>query len=468
MNLPLRVAGELPAWFVATDSRVLEVLGSSGQGVFPGLLIAGGWIGYSANQVFRRYRMSERWPNPSNSQKDGDSQMYSQDKAPSPDGFQAPCAYPVFFRTYSRRFQGVRESWEQVCARTVQDLATLGRFTPAEQALVLEMQQQLKALTSGRWLWVGGTDWIHQPENFSGAYNCTSQRIRDWRGFGLMMDLAMQGSGTGAVLEAQYFQQLPAITTRLEVQVVGQPGDQPAEQRLKLTQIERQGDRVTIRVGDSRQGWVQAYQSLLELASDAQGAGVIQVTVDLAHVRPKGEVLRGFGGIANPALLPQLFPRVARILNRAVGRQLTSIECCLLIDEAAATVVAGNIRRSAGMRQFAAADQEAAGAKANLWQQDEQGNWRIDPERDALRMANHTRVFHHKPSREVCIESVRSQFYSGEGAVQWAGEAVARSNRDVLDTPEKKARFLELYDADRQQAREYLRELLWQRQTADS
>jgi ribonucleotide reductase class II len=782
------------------------------------------------------------------------NEVCSQEPAPTADAFHAPCAYPVFFRTYSRRFQGVRESWEQVCERTVRDLAVLGKFTPAEQALVWEMQRQLKALTSGRWLWVGGTDWIHQPENFSGAYNCTSQRIRDWRGFGLMMDLAMQGAGTGAVLEPQYVSQLPPITTRLEVTVVGQPGDKPAEERQPLTQVERQGQGVVVRVGDSRRGWVQAYQSLLELASDPQGEAVLAVTVDVSHVRPKGEVLKGFGGIANPALLPQLFPRVARILNRAVGRQLTSIECCLLIDEAAATVVAGNIRRclpedalvhteaglvpiakvrigdrvltskgfypvtnffvqgeqplcrirtqdgefectadhkvavltdvfgqyrmvrakdlqpgdrlvfvpraipgtptelpefrreikgktksiqipaltpkiayflgylqgdgsvssdgsrvrfrvhqdspavldrlievgqefglysytlrtpeqcktkayelqfnssdlnkylqqfkkasqplrvpdcillgtteirkaflagladadgchsqgvlvatvhkrflqqvqalyaslgitvrmcssvrkrnnqwegelvtvgqaafeavtsafeshsiqfsvnrreapgwfrdhgfpkemvrplvssalyhwsaahkqmnqqtlkkyvpqvtdlvpvavkgvdlnvrtaptydievatvhefvcegilvsnSAGMRQFSSEDQEAAGAKANLWQQDEQGNWRIDPDRDVLRMANHTRVFHHKPSREECIESVRSQFYSGEGAVQWAGEAIARSNRDLLNTPEKKARFLELYNTDPQQAREYLRELL--------
>lgn len=373
---------------------------------------------------------------------------------------QAPCAYPVFFRTYSRRVNGQRESWTQVCQRTVEDLAVLGRFTPEEKALVLEMQQQLKALTSGRWLWVGGTDWIHQPENFSGAYNCTSQRIVDWHSFGLMMDLAMQGAGTGAVLEPWYVQQLPPITTRLEVQVVGQPGEVPPEQRLQQTQVERQGTQVTIRVGDSRQGWVQAYQALLELASEPVEGGVWQVTVEVSHVRPQGEPLKGFGGIANPALLPPLFPRVARILNKAVGRQLTPLECCLLIDEAAATVVAGNIRRSAGMRQFAAEDQEAANAKANLWQQDEQGNWRIDPERDALRMANHTRVFHHKPSLETCIASVRSQYYSGEGAIQWAGEAVARANRDLLDTPEKKARFLALYNESREQARAYLRELL--------
>jgi ribonucleotide reductase class II len=64
-----------------------------------------------------------------------------------------------------------------------------------------------------------------------------------------MMDLAMQGAGTGAVLEPQYVSQLPPITTRLEVTVVGQPGDKPAEERQPLTQVERQGQGVVVRVG---------------------------------------------------------------------------------------------------------------------------------------------------------------------------------------------------------------------------
>jgi len=42
-------------------------------------------------------------------------------------------------------------------------------------------------------------------------------------------------------------------------------------------------------------------------------------------------------------------------------------------------------------------------------------------------MANHTRVFH-KPTLDECVEAVRKQYYSGEGAIQWAGEAAARAN----------------------------------------
>ncbi|HEY9660950.1 MAG TPA: ribonucleoside-triphosphate reductase, adenosylcobalamin-dependent, partial [Allocoleopsis sp.] len=100
---------------------------------------------------------------------------------------------------------------------------------------------------------------------------------------------------------------------------------------------------------------------------------------------------------------------------------------------------------SAGMRQGTAEDQGFATAKENLWQQDAEGNWRIDPERDSLRMANHTRVFHHKPTLEECVEAVRKQFYSGEGAIQWAGEAIVRSNLDILTSAQLKSEFLGAY-----------------------
>lgn len=371
----------------------------------------------------------------------------------------APTAYPVFYRTYSRQNEaGERESWQQVCDRTLQGLQEVGHLTAAEVALLREMQQDLKALPSGRWLWVGGTDWVRQPENFSGAYNCTSTNVVDWDSFGLMMDLAMQGCGTGAILEEKYISQLPPICNRLEVTVVGQIGQTPKEARQEQTTVTLTGQTCQIKVGDSRQGWVKSYQTLLELASNPQLGGSVQVTIDISDVRPTGERLKGFGGVANPVKLPDLYHRCAALLNAAVGRHLTSVECCLLIDEAAVVVVAGNVRRSAGMRQGASDDQAFAQAKQNLWQQDDQGNWRIDPKRDALRMANHTRVFHTKPTLEECINAVRSQFYSGEGAIQWAGEAVARANADLLTTPDLKQAFLRAYE--NQQGEAFLRQLL--------
>jgi ribonucleotide reductase, class II len=365
----------------------------------------------------------------------------------------APAANPVFYRTYSRKLgETRRESWAEVSQRTLQGLVELGQFTPEETALIDQMQQSMRCLPSGRWLWVGGTEWITKPENFSGSYNCTSTNLIDWRAFGLMMDLAMMGSGTGAVLEPKYTDQLPAIRNRLNVTLTGKIGSKPAPERRDSTEITIQGNSVTIEVGDSRQGWVSSYQGLLELSTDTRFAtGTVEVSVDLSSVRPAGERLKGFGGVANPIKLPDLYDRCATILNRAIGRKLSPVECCLLIDEAAACVVAGNIRRSAGMRQGSSEDVEFAVAKDNLWQQDEHGNWRIDPDRDVLRMANHTRVYHHKPTLQESIDAVRKQFYSGEGAIQYAPEAIARSNADILTTSELKAEFIREYEAGKGQ-----------------
>ncbi|MCP9927617.1 ribonucleoside-triphosphate reductase, adenosylcobalamin-dependent [Cyanobium sp. CH-040] len=372
----------------------------------------------------------------------------------------APAANPVFYRTYSRRQEAGRESWRQVAERNLEGLRQLGKLNQAEVDLLRRMQLQQKSLPSGRWLWIGGTPWIEQRHNFSGAYNCTSTNLVDWEAFGLMMDLAMMGCGTGAIIEPRLISKLPAVRNCLVITGVADIGATPAGQRQQATTHTIDGNRVAIKVGDTRRGWVDSYQLLLELSSDARfDAGApIEISVDLSDVRPVGETLKGFGGMANPVKLKDLYGRVAQILNKAQGRQLTSVECCLLIDEAAVTIVAGNIRRSAGMRQFSAEDASAAGAKDNLWQQDSEGNWRIDPERDALRMANHTRVFHTRPNWETVLEAVTKQFQSGEGAIQFAPEAIARSNADLLPTLELREEFVGIYcDQGREQAANWLK-----------
>ena len=372
----------------------------------------------------------------------------------------APAANPVFYRTYSRKTAGGRESWHQVAERNLEGLRKLGHLNAEEVTLLRRMQQEQKALPSGRWLWIGGTPWIEQPENFSGAYNCTSTNLVDWEAFGLMMDLAMMGCGTGAIIEPHLIDRLPVVRNRLKINGVTDIGATPVGARQQHTSHSIDGHTVSIKVGDTRRGWVESYQLLLELCSDPRfdGDTPIAISVDLSDVRPVGETLKGFGGMANPVKLKDLYGRVAQILNKAQGRRLTSVECCLLIDEAAVTIVAGNIRRSAGMRQFAADDHAAAAAKDNLWQQDSEGNWRIDPERDALRMANHTRVFHSRPDRDTVLEAVVKQFHSGEGAIQFAPEAIARSNADLLPTPELRTEFIGVYcDQGREEAGRWLR-----------
>lgn len=54
----------------------------------------------------------------------------------------APAANPVFFRTYSRRTDaGLRETWDQVCDRTLRGLVELGKLTHEETAILDKMQR---------------------------------------------------------------------------------------------------------------------------------------------------------------------------------------------------------------------------------------------------------------------------------------------------------------------------------------
>ena len=367
----------------------------------------------------------------------------------------APSAETVFLRTYSRRkADGAREDFQEAMTRAIDDIARIGKLDADEHALIMEQALNQHAFPSGRAFWVAGTEWGKKPENFSGYYNCTSTHMSDLEAFGLMIDLAMQGSGTGAVLEDRVIRRLPKIRRTLQLRQVVPVGEKIGGNPKTTFTADNTG--MVIVVGDSREGWKNAYMLLLQAATSAYQAGPYDVYINLQEVRPSGQKLKGFGGTANPIKLEQMFRKVISVLNGAVGRKLTTIEACLLIDEAATCIVAGNIRRSAGMRQFSQDDAEAATAKQGLYTQDAEGNWRVDPKKEALRMANHTRCFHGKPGYQEIEDAVRSQFYSGEGAIQYVPEAVARANSDLLPTRELKDTFIDYYEKGRDYAKEYL------------
>ena len=376
---------------------------------------------------------------------------------------QAPSAETVFYRTYSRRKEdGTRENFREAMTRTVNDIARIGSFGVEEHDLVMEQALAQRAFPSGRAFWVAGTEWGKKPENFSGYYNCTSTHMSDLEAFGLLVDLAMQGSGTGAVLEQEVIDALPTVGHEIEIVSVSPVGGRAPGKRDDCTSYETllPSGIVYLKVGDSRQGWRDAYQFVVNLSYRGlpRNSGRIRLHLDLSNVRPAGERLQGFGGTSNPVNLEQMFRKIVNLLNQANGRKLTTVEACLLIDEAAACIVAGNIRRSAGMRQFSQHDGDAATAKLGLYSQDEEGNWRVDPAKEALRMANHTRCYHTKPTASEVHEAVSLQFQSGEGAIQYVPEAVARANADLLSPIHNgKAAFLKAYtEVGRESAKLFL------------
>jgi len=244
----------------------------------------------------------------------------------------------------------------------------------------------------------------------------------------------------------------------IDLTIEGNYGDvTPGIEKTFQTRTE---NSVSITVGDSRLGWTEAYRQLLELASTlSPEEDVWIVNVDISNIRPKGSLIKGFGGVTNPTGFEPMLKRIIKITNSAVGRQLKPIEVSKLLNEAALCTVAGNVRRSARIDQFSKEDEEGGYAKIGLWVSDKEGNWRIDPERDALRMANFTRVWHQKPTRDEVLKALQVQFQSAEGAIQFAPEAIARANSDILDTPKKKSRFISAYCEDPESAKNFLSDL---------
>lgn len=372
----------------------------------------------------------------------------------------APLSELQRLRSYSRLENGKRESWDETCDRTLYSphlgLKVLGKFTDEEMALIDEMQRSRKAFGSFRWLWIGGTEWVENPANYSGGFNCVSIPANSIENLAELMNLAMMGTGTGAVLELDCIAQLPPVKNRLNVAITGDFGVSPSQEFTDVYLDE--AGVVIVQVGDSRYGWVDAYRSVIELATKTNSShNSLDVKIDISCVRPAGTRLKGFGGVANPAKLPDMFRNMVKVLNSAVGRQMNSVEVCLLIDHASDAIVAGGIRRVAGIKQFSAEDELGSNAKAGLWKQNEQGEWYMpNPEYSVLTASNHTRVFHRKPSEQEIIDAVRKQYYSGEGAIQWASESIARANADLLNTPEKKAEFLSRYSVSPEHAQTFL------------
>ena len=110
-----------------------------------------------------------------------------------------PLFNPVFFRTYSRRDNGLYETFDQTTDRVLGGIQEIGEFTEEELEMISLNQKSMKGFGSGRLLWVGGTPWSKGAGNEPGFYNCTCITVETVEDIAEMMNLGMMGCGTGAV-----------------------------------------------------------------------------------------------------------------------------------------------------------------------------------------------------------------------------------------------------------------------------
>ena len=212
------------------------------------------------------------------------------------------------------------------------------------------------------------------------GYNCSFIAVNDPRAFDEAMFISLNGTGVGFSVERRYTDLLPTIPEEFTT-----------------------GKNIVI--GDSKEGWSEAFRTLLEELY----AGRIP-TWDLSLIRPAGSPLATFGGRASgPGPIDTLFRFSIDTFQKAKGRKLSPLECHDLMCFVGDVVVSGGVRRSALISLSDLSDFDMAKAKSGDWRQQA-------PHRE---LANNSAVYKEKPSVTQFLREWRNliESYSGERGI---------------------------------------------------
>jgi len=244
-----------------------------------------------------------------------------------------PLGYVTYKRTYARRLSennpnSKTEEFKDTIDRVVnacQKQLKVG-FQPWEEEKLKEILLSLKGSVAGRFMWQLGTKTIDRLGLMS-LQNCAFTVVNEpIRPFTWAMDALMLGSGVGYNIQREHVYELPKVSKK------------------KIKIIRKDSKDADFIVPDSREGWIELLRRCLE-AHFHQGRGFTYSTI---CVRGKGEVIKGFGGVASgPNELCWGIEQISNVLNNRRGKKLRPIDCLDIMNIIGYIVVAGNVRRSA-------------------------------------------------------------------------------------------------------------------------
>lgn len=264
-----------------------------------------------------------------------------------------PIGREVYERTYQRtQPDNTLETWRTTVERVIRGNVNLvpSKFIEKnEQSKLVDLLYNFDVIPGGRHLWVSGI------EGRQFLFNCHraswTEDIADH--FAFTYDQLMQGGGVGANYSNSYIDQYSAVANKVSVHVVCSDKHQDYQELRKYLSDDFDPGVVTnrdfnyFRVPDTREGWVEA---LVRLLHDFWFGEQRALIVDISDVRPKGSLIRGFGGTASgPWALAQMLSDICALINSRVGLKLRSLDMMQIDHLIASCVVAGNVRRSARM-----------------------------------------------------------------------------------------------------------------------
>lgn len=269
----------------------------------------------------------------------------------------------VYYRTYSRWLpdKGRRETWKETCARAVDYNCSLAPISTGEDEQLFRNMFNLKQFISGRSLWIGGTEAAKKAP--LAGFNCAFTVIDSLKAFCDLFYLLMVGTGVGFRILPTDVNKLPVFRTDVKLTCFnhgGAWGD-------PTTVVEHVGETgLMIKIGDSKEGWVQALEEYLAVMTDDSDF-IKNIYMDFSKIRPKGTPLKTFGGTASGyKSLQEMFEKIHKIIIGSDKGKLRPINCLDICNIIGQNVVVGGVRRTAEIAIISPDDEECVNAKRNI------------------------------------------------------------------------------------------------------
>ena len=247
--------------------------------------------------------------------------------------------------TYKRTYSRDGEDWWETCRRVIEGMFTIQRVHCLERNLPWNEEKasrfarkaydrlfHFKWTPPGRGLWMMGTRYIYERGG-AALNNCgfvsTKDIDQDYAApFTWMFGMSMLGVGVGF--------------------------DTRGKGEVRIQEPKRADD--THIVGDSREGWADALERLLNAYV---GDDTLPAEWDYSEIRPKGAPIESFGGVASgPDPLEKMLETLEEMYGAYVGDEVDSQLIVDTMNIAGRCVVSGGVRRTAQIAFGEESDQQ--------------------------------------------------------------------------------------------------------------
>lgn len=307
----------------------------------------------------------------------------------------------VYLRTYSRYLpeKKRREVWKETVRRAVEfnvmqewehcnrigmPVTKQRRERMQEEAIeFFESMYNLNQFLSGRTMWAG--DYNNKGiQKFAMAnFNCAYTKISKWNDLGDLFYALLVGTGAGFGCRLDDAKLLPSIRNK-GYHLIFEPYEYLGHPGLKNESFITEAERaVTITIGDSKEGWVQALNLFFEILTNPRYRTKELIRLNFNYVRPNGTPLKTFGGTASgPEPLKEMFEGIHKVITNqldpenlkplevdSINTQYGYVRPIHIMDIAnliGYNVVVGGVRRTAEIFLLDPNDYESVFAKFGL------------------------------------------------------------------------------------------------------